>query len=175
MTICVVQTLPCCTARHSLKTNRRRRENLGRSLPCLAANARCHHGGHLGSCGHSIEANSSNRCIKVFRVGRDCDYFCYPRKHTSSSKSPKAYKHQKARRKPRVRVKGRYKTRRLGAGPGVSGSVGEFRESRGRLRSCSGRKEAKFGPEQNHGSGRNCDKQPATIYHDLFFHFKSIL
>ena len=56
--------------------------------------------------------------------GGDCDYFCYPRKHTSSSKSPKAHKHQKARRKPRVRVKERYKTRRLGAGPGVSGSVG---------------------------------------------------
>ena len=77
--------------------------------------------------------------------GGDCDYFCYPRKHTSSSKSPKAHKHQKARRKPRVRVKGRYKTRRLGAGPGVSGSVGEFRESGGRLRSCFGRKEAKLG------------------------------
>ena len=28
---------------------------------CRPATARCHHGGHLGSCGHSIEANSNSK------------------------------------------------------------------------------------------------------------------
>ena len=39
----------------------------------------------------------------------------------------------------------RYKTRRLGAGSGVAGSVAEFRESGGRLRSRFGGPEAKTG------------------------------
>ena len=48
-------------------------------------------------------------------------------------------------RKGKVRVKGRYKTRRLGAGPGVAGSAAEFRDFGGRLRSRFGGPEAKKG------------------------------
>ena len=42
-------------------------------------------------------------------------------------------------------MKGRYKTRRLGAGPGVAGSAAEFRDFGGRLRSRFGGPEAKKG------------------------------
>ncbi len=42
-------------------------------------------------------------------------------------------------------MKGRYKTRRLGAGPGVAGSAAEFRDFGGRLRSRFGSPEAKKG------------------------------